>query len=136
MSTITSFTYSYNNIDNVNITKNVEYKTVYKDDNDNTWASSYNNTISNDDMKESFNKIFKNNKIIKEQIGNSENKKDWKIKEFDNHSFTKEYNENYKKYPYYEYYLEDKLHNINIHNNIDIEKEDDDKKKSQLALEN
>lgn len=112
MSTKTSFTYSYNNIDDVSISKVIEYKTSYTDNDNNTLATSYKNTIENDNMCESFNKLFINNKETNEQIGVSVNKDDWNLKEFHNDDLLKEYKEDYDKHPYYKYYLEDKLHNI------------------------
>jgi hypothetical protein len=115
MSTITSFTYSYNNIDNVEINKNFEYKTVYTDNDNNVWSSTYKNVMKNDnEIHESFNKLYKSNMDeIKEQIGNSVNQSNWKIKEFDNGIEEKSYTENYDKYPYYNYYVDNALHNIN-----------------------
>lgn len=115
MSTITSFTYSYNNVDNVEINKNFEYKTVYKDDQNNVWSSTYKNVMTGDNnMYESFNKLYKSNMDeIKEQVGNSVNKDNWKIKEFDNGIEEKSYIETYDKYPYYNYYIDNALHNIN-----------------------
>ena len=117
MSTVTSFTYSYNNIDNVEVNKSFEYKTVYTDKNENIWSSIYKNSTTNDNMIESFNKTYKSNMDeFKEQIGNSNNKSNWTIKDFDNCIKSKDYTESYDKYPYYNYYLENTLHNINNHN--------------------
>ena len=112
MSTKTSFTYSYNNTDDVSISKVIEYKTSYTDDNDNTCATSYKNNIEDDKMHESFNKLVINKQESSEQIGVSINKDDWKLQEFHNDDLLKEYKEDYDKHPYYKYYLEDKLHNI------------------------
>lgn len=114
MSTITSFSYSYDNIDNVTVNKKIEYKTTYKDNENNIWFSTYTNNTVNEDMHESFNKLFKSNQEeIKEQSGISKNQSDWKIIEYNNAIKDKEYTETYDKYPYYNYYLQDNLHNIN-----------------------
>lgn len=114
MSTVTSFTYSYNNVDNVEVDKKFEYKTVYTDNNNNIWSSVYTNKTTNNNMYESFNKTYKSNMDeVKEQVGNSLNQDNWNIKEYNNYIEEKNYVENYEKYPYYNYYVENTLHNIN-----------------------
>jgi len=132
----TSFTYSYDNIDDTYINKSMEFKTCYTDDNDTVYSVSYKNNIDinsktgNNDMKESFNKLFINKKDVKEQIGMSVNKKDWELKEYHNNDLLKQYKEHYDEHPYYRYYLENKLSDIlpvniipnNSSNNITIEK--------------
>jgi len=116
MSTTTSFSYSYNNVDDIEVNKKVEYKTVYTDTNKNIWSTSYVNTVENNKMYESFNNLFKGGEEIKEKIGLSTDKSDWKINEFDNSIKTKEYNEPYSEYSYLANCLKNNLDNINNDN--------------------
>jgi hypothetical protein len=126
----TSFTYSYNNIDDTNITKSMEFKSYYTDNDNNVFSVSYKNNISGNggtgdgnNMQESFNKMFINKHEIKEQIGMSVNKDDWELKEYHNNDLLRQYKEHYDKHPYYRYYLENKLNDIlPINSNIIIEK--------------
>jgi len=47
--------------------------------------------------RETFNKLSKKSDDIKEVIGYSKNKKDWKIIEYTNNVINKKYNKDYKK---------------------------------------
>jgi hypothetical protein len=98
METYTSITYSLHEKNN-EIVKKIEYNSTLKDDNKmiNTY---YNNSISNDVQNESFTKMLKDNKDIFEQIGVSQNKEDWKIKEFHNNDYQKEYTDDYNKHSF------------------------------------
>lgn len=116
MSTTTSFSYSYNSVDNVQINKKIEYQTVFTDENKNIFLKRYVNSIENDKMYESFNNLFKEKEEIKEKIGLSTNKSDWKVNEYDNNIKIGEYNEPYSKYNYL-----DNIIQYNIENNIDID---------------
>jgi len=104
MNESTSISYSYTNINN-EISKKIEYKSTIADkDNKKILSTMYNNNIVNnngvENITESFNKFIKDdtdNGKIYEQIGNSKNRNNWDIKEFDNHVLNNEYRENYNK---------------------------------------
>lgn len=102
MNESTSISYSYTNINN-EISKKIEYKSTIADkDNKKILSTMYNNNIVNnngvENITESFNKFIKDDTDdgkIYEQIGNSKNRNNWDIKEFDNHVLNNEYAENY-----------------------------------------
>ena len=81
------------NFSNNNTTK-FEYK-YSQIDNNKLSSTSYTNSIDSSGSIESFNKLYKENNIIHEKIGNSTNKKSWNIKEFINTNLEKEYNDSY-----------------------------------------
>jgi hypothetical protein len=119
MSTTTSFSYSFNSVDDVQVNKKIEYQTVYTDENKNIWSTTYVNNVNNDKTLESFNNLYKGKEEIKEKVGLSIDRADWEIKEFDNSVKTNEYNEPYSKYSYLDKIMQYNLANTNI-NNIDI----------------
>jgi len=57
----------------------------------------YKNVIKNNEIIESFNKLQKNEDQIKELIGNSKNKGQWKIKEYENSLLQKQYKHKYNR---------------------------------------
>lgn len=118
MSTTTSFSYSYNSVDNIQVNKKIEYQTVYTDENKNIWSTSYVNNVENDKIQESFNNLYKGKEEIKEKIGLSTDRSEWKINEFDNSIKTNEYKEPYSTYSYLDNIMQYTIDN-NINNNID-----------------
>jgi hypothetical protein len=99
MDKYTSITYSLHEKDNETI-KKIEYNFTLKDDDNKMINTYYNNSISNDTQNESFTKTLKDSHNIFEQIGISENKEDWKIKEFHNSDYQKEYVDDYNKHSF------------------------------------
>jgi hypothetical protein len=120
----TSFTYSYNS-DDISTSKIIEYNTSYTDSKNNILYTSYKNSITDDKIYESFNKLYINDNNKNEQVGISINKDDWNLKEFHNDNLLKEYKECYEKHPYNKIYLEDKFYNMGK-NDIDNLKNIDD----------
>jgi hypothetical protein len=94
MNTFTSITYSFNKKDDVDIFKQIEYKSTTLDTNK-SMSTYYNNIVTDKEQKESFNKLLKSNNDTYEQIGNSKNKTDWDIKEYHNNILNKEYRDSY-----------------------------------------
>lgn len=95
--TLTSFTNEDDSIEN-----QIEYN-KYTKVNDEENLLSYKNTLKCDkhnrylSRRETFNKLSKKSDDIKEVIGYSKNKKDWKIIEYTNNVINKKYNKDYKK---------------------------------------
>ena len=95
--TLTSFTNEDDSIEN-----QIEYN-KYTKVNDEENLLSYKNTLKCDKQnrylsrRETFNKLSKKSDNIKEVIGYSKNKKDWKIIEYTNNVINKKYNKDYKK---------------------------------------
>lgn len=95
--TLTSFTNEDDSIEN-----QIEYN-KYTKVNDEENLLSYKNTLKCDKQnrylsrRETFNKLSKKSDDIKEVIGYSKNKKDWKIIEYTNNVINKKYNKDYKK---------------------------------------
>lgn len=95
--TLTSFTNEDDSIEN-----QIEYN-KYTKVNDEENLLTYKNTLKCDKQnrylsrKETFNKLSKKSDDIKEVIGYSKNKKDWKIIEYTNNVINKKYNKDYKK---------------------------------------
>lgn len=107
----TIFTYKYVNDNDNDISKVLEYKRSYIENDDKLYTVSYKNNIKNDVMYESFNKIYKNKDGVVEQIGISNNKSKWNLINYDN-NIIKKYDESYDSYPYYQYYLENNIDNL------------------------
>jgi len=97
MNTFTSITYSFNKQNDVDTFKKVEYKSTTQD-NDKYISTYYHNTITEDQHNETFNKLLKAKNETYEQIGNSQNKNDWMIKEFHNNILSKEYKDSYNQH--------------------------------------
>jgi hypothetical protein len=95
--TLTSFTNEDDSIEN-----QIEYN-KYTKVNDEENLLTYKNTLKCDKQnrylsrRETFNKLSKKSDDIKEVIGYSKNKKDWKIIEYTNNVINKKYNKDYKK---------------------------------------
>lgn len=95
--TLTSFTNEDDSMEN-----QIEYN-KYTKVNDEENLLTYKNTLKCDKQnrylsrKETFNKLSKKSDDIKEVIGYSKNKKDWKIIEYTNNVINKKYNKDYKK---------------------------------------
>ena len=95
--TLTSFTNEDDSIEN-----QIEYN-KYTKVNDEENLLTYKNTLKCDKQnrylsrRETFNKLSKKSDNIKEVIGYSKNKKDWKIIEYTNNVINKNYNKDYKK---------------------------------------
>jgi hypothetical protein len=81
--------------------KEIEYKDYSKNMENEEDLLTYKNIIKYDTSgkkfynAETFNKIKKTDNIVDEIIGNSENKNDWKILEYKNHVFDKDYTQLY-----------------------------------------
>jgi|SaaInl6LU_22_DNA_1037377.scaffolds.fasta_scaffold53139_2 hypothetical protein len=95
--TLTSFTNEDDSIEN-----QIEYNKYTKVDDEENLLT-YKNTLKCDKQnrylsrRETFNKLSKKSDNIKEVIGYSKNKKDWKIIEYTNNVINKKYNKDYKK---------------------------------------
>lgn len=95
--TLTSFTNEDDSMEN-----QIEYN-KYTKVNDEENLLTYKNTLKCDKQnrylsrRETFNKLSKKSDDIKEVIGYSKNKKDWKIIEYTNNVINKKYNKDYKK---------------------------------------
>ena len=95
--TLTSFTNEDDSIEN-----QIEYNKYTKVDDEENLLT-YKNTLKCDKQnrylsrRETFNKLSKKSDDIKEVIGYSKNKKDWKIIEYTNNVINKKYNKDYKK---------------------------------------
>jgi len=94
---LTSFTNEDDSIEN-----EIEYNKYTKNDDEENLLT-YKNTLKSDNknhylsMKETFNKLSKKKDNVKEIIGYSKNKKDWKIIEYNNNVLNKRYNKVYNK---------------------------------------
>lgn len=99
MNTFTSVTYSFQTHNDTDTIKKIEYISTVQDD-EKMMHTSYNNILRNNEQQETFNKLFKEKTNVYEQIGNSRNKSNWKIKEFNNQTLSKEYNEIYDKHKF------------------------------------
>ncbi len=117
--TYTSITYSINKI-NDNVIKKVEFSSTIKNQ-DKMINTYYNNSITNSNQTESFNKLYKDNNNIYEQIGNTKNKKDWFIQEYYNNNKEKEYIDTYDKHNFDQYILDYMPSLINLNNNVLID---------------
>ncbi len=104
MDTYTSVTYSIKK-HNDNVVKTIEYNSSIKDK-DKMINTYYNNNISNDSQFENFNKIFSDKNNTYEQIGNSQNKTDWSIQEYHNHTKQREYIDKYNNHKFNEYIMD------------------------------
>ena len=95
--TLTSFTNEDDSIEN-----QIEYNKYTKVDDEENLLT-YKNTLKCDKQnrylsrRETFNKLSKKSDNIKEVIGYTKNKKDWKIIEYTNNVINKKYNKDYKK---------------------------------------
>jgi|688.fasta_scaffold440797_2 hypothetical protein len=82
--------------------KEIEYKNYSKNIENEEDLLTYKNVIKYDTCgkkvynTETFNKIKKTEDIVDEIIGNSENNNDWKILEYKNHVFEKDYTQIYE----------------------------------------
>jgi len=100
--------------------KEIEYKNYSKNIENEEDLLTYKNIIKYDNLgkkiynAETFNKIKKTPDIVDEIIGNSENNNEWKILEYKNHIFEKDYTQIYN--------------NIKLDINYDIIEKIDDKK--------
>lgn len=101
MKKFTSVTFSQGTDDNDITFKKIDYQETVTIQ-DNTFSTLYSLKQDNksEDSVESFNKILKNNNYIFEQIGNSKNKNDWEIKEFENNNLHKQYNDQYNEHKF------------------------------------
>jgi urate oxidase len=97
MNTFTSITYSHSKQNDSDEIRKVEYKSTVEE-NGQLMSTSYNNIMKNDSISESFNKLLKRDYDVYEQVGNSQNKNDWQVKEFHNNSLNKEYKDPYAKH--------------------------------------
>jgi len=104
MDTYTSVTYSIEK-HNDDIIKKIEYNSTINDK-DKMINTYYNNSIKNNNQNETFNKIYKDNNNIYEQIGNSTNKEDWLIKEYYNRNKEKEYIDIYDNHKFDKYIMD------------------------------
>jgi hypothetical protein len=101
-----STTITYNFETNEDYSKyELEYKDYVKNANGEENLLHYKNNVKNNtaidnekninELKETFNKIYKFDNKIDETIGVSSNNDDWKIHEYKNHKFDKEYKQEY-----------------------------------------
>jgi hypothetical protein len=97
MNTFTSITYSHSKQNGAEEVRKVEYKSTIEEDGK-LMSTSYVNTMTDKHQSETFNKLLKSDSDIYEQIGNSSDKNNWKIKEFHNNSLNKEYSDVYSKH--------------------------------------
>jgi hypothetical protein len=96
MQAVTSFTYTINNT-NDKISKEIKYNDYSKNDDGDEHMLSYKNVFNDNESIESFNKIHRDNHMMKEMVGNSVNKNKWKIQEYNNSHLQKQYDEEYNK---------------------------------------
>jgi hypothetical protein len=100
--------------------KEIEYKNYSRNSDNEENLLTYKNIIKYDadgnkcENKETFNKIIKNEENVEEMVGNSANNNDWKILEYKNHIFERDYSKIYD--------------NIKLDINYDIIKNCEDKK--------
>jgi hypothetical protein len=119
MDTCTSITYSIKK-NNGEIVKKVEYNATAKD-NEKIINTYYNNSVTNNQQTESFNKIFKDKNNTYEQIGSSKNKQDWSVQEYHNNNKQKEYVDMYKKHNFDQYIMECMPSLANLNDNFLID---------------
>lgn len=98
MDTHTSIIYSVTK-HNDNTIKHIEYNSTIKDG-DKMMNTHYKNTVNNEELQESFTKLYRDRDIIYEQLGNSRNRADWFVKEYQNNNFQKQYMEDYNKHTF------------------------------------
>ncbi len=111
MNTFTSITYSHSKQNDSEETKKIEYISSIQDDSK-LVTTSYNNVIQKNNQIESFNKLLKSHYGIYEQVGSSQNKKDWSIQEFHNNNLNKEYKDAYDKHKFDKYLNECLPHTV------------------------
>jgi hypothetical protein len=97
MNTFTSITYSHSKQNGADEVRKIEYKSTVEEDGK-LMSTSYVNTMTDKNLSETFNKLLKSDYEIYEQVGNSCDKRDWKIKEFHNNNLNKEYHDAYSKH--------------------------------------
>jgi hypothetical protein len=90
----TSFTYTIENKNNKTI-KELEYSNYSKNTDNEENMLLYKNIMKDDVIMESFNKLCKYGKNTREIVGNSRNKSDWKIRQYQNSIFERKYVEDY-----------------------------------------
>lgn len=111
MDKITSVTYTIKETDNI-ISKEMEYKDYCKNNGEENMLY-YKNTVKDNNLYETFNKLHKKGTVSNEIVGNSENKNDWFLKTFKNSEVQEEQKKGYND-------LNLNL-NVNILNYIDID---------------
>jgi len=101
MKKFTSVTFSQETEDNDITFKKIDYQETVTM-NDNTFSTLYSlkQDSKGEQSVESFNKILKNDNYLFEQIGNSKNKNNWDIKEFENNNLHKQYNDQYEEHKF------------------------------------
>lgn len=105
MDTYTSVTYSIQTHNN-DTTKKIEYSSTITDDNNKQVSTYYKNIIKNDHQNESFTKVLRDRSKIYQQLGNSINKADWYIQEYENNNMQKEYNDPYDSHNFDKFVLD------------------------------
>ena len=109
----TSFTYTIENKNDKTV-KEIQFSKYSKDDNDEENMLLYKNIINDDDITESFNKLYKYGKNTREIVGNSRNKSNWKIHQYKNSIIERKYVEDYDILNFnINYDMLDKLQNQN-----------------------
>lgn len=96
MATKKTLSYSIENTGN-NITKEFQYSDYSKSDDKQENILLYKSIMRGSESLESFNKLYKYDDNISEIIGNSKNKHSWKIKQYKNNLFQKQYKEDYDR---------------------------------------
>tara|TARA_Y100000389_G_C16988968_1_gene283957 strand:+ start:46 stop:522 length:477 start_codon:yes stop_codon:yes gene_type:complete len=134
-SSSSSITFSFDNINNNNGIKKVEYKYTVLSGNE-TWFTSYNNKIDNSGITETFNKLYKNgDEHILEKVGTSQNKNSWEIKEFLNTKQEKHYIDDYNNNNFNDILIKCLIENINKnYNEVDTKKNNKIRAKSENNL--
>jgi hypothetical protein len=92
----TSFTYTIENKNNKTI-KELQYSDYSKSTDNEENMLLYKNVINDDEILESFNKLFKYGNDTREIVGNSRNKSNWKIRQYNNSTFERKYVEDYDR---------------------------------------
>ena len=105
MDTYTSVTYSIQTHNN-DTTKKIEYSSTITDDDNKQVSTYYKNIIKNDHQNESFTKVLRDSSKIYQQLGNSINKADWYIQEYENNNMQKEYNDPYDSHNFDKFVLD------------------------------
>ena len=96
MDTYTSVTYKIQK-HNDDVVKKIEYNSCITDT-DKQISTYYTSIIEKDKQNESFTKLLRDKSHIYQQLGNSINKADWMIQEYENNNLQKEYNDMYEKH--------------------------------------
>ena len=92
----TSFTYTIDNHNN-KVIKEVQYNDYSKNADNEETVLMYKNIIKDNGILETFNKLCRFDDNIDEIVGNSKNKRPWKIRHYKNSIFEKQYREPYNK---------------------------------------